>query len=95
MRVDEHNLNSLREIVRKLQEENTKLKELLDENGISYEHTDILDDSSQPDDYDEDQGGRIIPLNPTIEMAKEFYSYFWGRTDVYAKRGRNGAMSLR
>ena len=52
MRVDEHNLNSLREIVRKLQEENTKLKELLDENGISYEHTDILDDSSQPDDYD-------------------------------------------
>ena len=37
MRVDEHNLNSLREIVRKLQEENTKLKELLDENGISYE----------------------------------------------------------
>ena len=90
MRVDEHNLNSLREIVRKLQEENTKLKELLDENGISYEHTDILDDSSQPDDYDEDQGGRIIPLNPTIEMAKEFYSYFWGRTDVYAKRGKNG-----
>ena len=90
MRVDSHNLNSLREIVRRLQEENAKLKELLDERGIHYDQKDILDEIPQPDDYDEDQGGRIIPLNLTIEMAKEFYGYFWGRTDVYARRGKNG-----
>lgn len=90
MRVDSHNLNSLREIVRRLQEENAELKELLDEKGIPYDQKDILDDIPLSDDYDEDQGGRIIPLNPTIEMAKEFYGYFWGRTDVYARRGKNG-----
>lgn len=90
MRVDEHNLNSLREIVRRLQDENSKLKALLNEKGISYEQKDIIDALPKQSDYDEDQGGRIIPLNPTIEMAKEFYSYFWGRTDVYARRGKNG-----
>ncbi|MCR4655869.1 MAG: hypothetical protein K5770_06535 [Lachnospiraceae bacterium] len=46
-----------------------------------------------PDEYDEDQGARIIPLNPDIDMAKEFYGYFWGRTDVYARRGKNGGYS--
>ena len=24
------------------------------------------------------------------EMANQFFAMFWGRTDVYAKRGRNG-----
>ena len=39
MRVDEQNLNSLREIVRRLQDENSKLKALLNEKGISYVRT--------------------------------------------------------
>ena len=91
MRPNEHDLNSLRGIVRKLQDENTSLKKLLDENGIAYESTThIIDAPDIPDDYDDDQGGRIIPLNPTLEMAKELYSYFWGRTDVYARRGKAG-----
>lgn len=90
MRPNEHDLNSLRGIVRKLQDENTSLKQLLDENGISYEDSEIIDAMDIPDEYDEDQGGRIIALNPDLDMAKEFYSYFWGRTDVYARRGKTG-----
>ena len=90
MRITEHDLNSLRDIVRGLQEENAKLKKLLDDNKIPYESADIIDSDIRPDDYDDDQGGRILPLNPDLKMAKEFYGYFWGRTDVYAKRGKNG-----
>ena len=85
-----HDLNSLRQVIRELQEENNNLKKLLTENGISYEDADINVDESVSDDYDEDQGSRIVPVIPTEDMAKKFFSYFWGRTDVYAKRGKNG-----
>ena len=90
MRTSVHDLNSLRGIIRKLQEENNGLRKILEDHGIDYESPEIIDASDISDDYDEDQGSRILPLNPTLEMAKEFYSYFWGRTDVYAKRGKNG-----
>ena len=39
-----HDLNSLRQIVRELQEENNNLKKLLAENGISYEDAEINED---------------------------------------------------
>ena len=90
MRTTIQDLNSLRGIVRKLQEENETLKKLLEDNGIEYESEEIIDASDTPDDYDEDQGGRIMTYTPTLDMAKEFYAYFWGRTDVFAKRGKNG-----
>ena len=90
MRPIEHDLNSLRGIIRNLQDENENLKKILEENDIVYESGTVIDLVEESDDYDEDQGGRIIPLNPDLEMAKEFYSYFWGRTDVFAKRGKNG-----
>ena len=90
MRVNEHDLNSLRGIIRRLQEENASLKKLLDENNIIYSSSEVLDATDVLEEYDEDQGARIISLNPDIEMAKEFYSYFWGRTDVYARRGKTG-----
>lgn len=90
MRTSVHDLNSLRGIIRKLQEENHGLRKILEDHGIDYESPEIIDASDISDDYDEDQGSRILPLNPTLEMAKEFYSYFWGCTDVYAKRGKNG-----
>lgn len=90
MRPNEHDLNSLRKIIRKLQDENASLKEILDKNGIAYDSANIIDAVDISDDYDEDQGGRILPLNPNLDMAKEFYSYFWGRTDVYARRGKTG-----
>lgn len=90
MRPNEHDLNSLRKIIRKLQDENASLKEILDKNGIAYDSANIIDSVDISDDYDEDQGGRILPFNPNLDMAKEFYSYFWGRTDVYARRGKTG-----
>lgn len=90
MRANEHDLNSLRGMIRRLQEENASLKKLLDENNILYASSEILDVTETPDEYDEDQGARIIPLNPDTDMANEFYSYFWGRTDVYARRGKVG-----
>ena len=90
MRINEHNLDSLRKVVRDLQHENNALKALLEENGIPFEGRNVLEEQALPDEYDEDQGARILPLYPTEEMAREFYSYFWGRTDVYAKRGKNG-----
>jgi len=90
MRIDEHNLDSLRRIIRDLQQENESLKALLKQNQIPFEDQEILEEQPIPDEYDEDQGARILPIRPTEDMAKEFYSYFWGRTDVYAKRGKNG-----
>ena len=90
MRPQEHDLNSLRGIIRKLQDENSSLKKLLEDNGIPYETEEVIDSTDVPDEYDDDQGGRIIPINPNLAMAKEFYGFFWGRTDVFAKRGKNG-----
>lgn len=90
MRIEQHNLDTLRELIRNLQQENEDLKALLDAHQIPYVEKKELDESSEPDDYDEDQGARILPFFPTEKMANEFFSYFWGRQDVYALRGRNG-----
>lgn len=73
-----------------MQDENASLKEILNKNGIAYDSANIIDAVDISDDYDEVQGGRILPLNLDFDMAKEFYSYFWGRTDVYARRGKTG-----
>ena len=90
MRAEQHNLDSLRKIIRELQQENDNLRQLLAKNEIPYESREIMEEQESPDDYDEDQGARILPFNPTNKMAKVFFSYFWGRTDVYAKRGKQG-----
>lgn len=90
MRTIEHNLDSLRRIIRELQQENNTLKALLSEHNIAYEEQNVPEEPPMPDEYDDDQGARILPSNPTVDDAKAFYGYFWGRTDVYAKRGKNG-----
>ena len=82
MRINEHSLESLRKVVRDLQQENQALKEILEENNIPYESRNVLEERPLPDEYDEDQGARILPYYPDEDMAREFYSYFWGRTDV-------------
>lgn len=59
--------------------ENTHLKELLKNAGIAV--------TALPGPFDPDQGARIIfPDTITTHMANRFFSYFWGRQDVYAKR---------
>ena len=90
MRTTEHNLDSLRRLIRSLQQENEALKALLFQNNIPYEERNILEDQPVPDEYDEDQGARILPFSLNRKTAQNFFAYFWGRTDVYAKRGKKG-----
>ncbi len=90
MRTVEHDLNSLRKLVRELQLENSRLKAILKDNQIAFEEEDAFQNTEIIDEYDEDQGSRILPINPDEQMAKEFFGMFWGRTDVYAKHGKNG-----
>ena len=72
----------------KLEAENSYLKSLLEQAGIAYEP---FDTDSQPPDasFIPDQGSRILPQKITSNHARRFYSYFWGRTDVYSKRSKN------
>ena len=91
MNIEAYNLDSLRQLVRALQEENRSLKELLKSNGITYEESDIFTASSSTrDEFDPDQASRITPISVTDDTARKFYGMFWGRTDVFAKRGAKG-----
>ena len=91
MNIDAYNLDSLRTLVRKLEKENQNLKQKLNEANIPYSSENIFDDSSTENaEYDLDQGGRIMERYITENMAKWYFSMFWGRDDVYAKRGSKG-----
>ena len=91
MNIEAQNLDSLRKIVRELQDENKKLKEQLKKANIAFPEENIFEEKIEDSaEYDPDQGERIISQYITEDMAKYYFSMFWGRTDVYAKRGRNG-----
>ena len=77
MRTTVHDLDSLRYIIRNLQEENTYLKRILDDNEILYETKDTLDEEKMPDDYDEDHqndpgcqihGNRLLSRITTLRV---------------------------
>ena len=91
MNIEAYNLDSLRKLVRDLQKENRNLKELLDKADIPYAQSEaFLDSPITPGDYDPDQGARINRQFIDRSMATQFFSMFWGREDVYAKRAKNG-----
>ena len=91
MQLESHDLNSLRKLVRDLQEENERLKAILKDNNVQYDATNVFEENiTSTDVYDPDQGARIIKYVITREMAKFFFYMFHGREDVYAKRGKNG-----
>ncbi len=73
----------LQEKIKSLQNENQYLKSLLDQAGISYH---VSAEMKNMDLFEPDQGKRIIPREITDKDANLFFSMFWGRTDVYAKR---------
>ena len=88
------NVSILQKQISDLQLENQLLKNILDRSGISYAaELRRLKDPEAAEDFDPDQGGRIIhPSAFTIRMVRTFLSRFWSRHDVYAKRSvkKNG-----
>ena len=91
MNIEAENLDSLRKLVRELQEENMFLKEKLKKANIAYPESSVFEEKIEDtSEYDPDQGERIIGKYITEEMANQYFAMFWGRTDVYAKRSRNG-----
>ena len=91
MHIQAYNLDSLRNIIRSLQDENRRLKDQLSRANIPCETSNIfIEKIEKIEEYDPDQGGRILDRYITKDLANQFFSFFWGRTDVYAKRGRKG-----
>ena len=91
MNVEAYTLDSLRKLVRELQEENRILRELLKEKNIeTAAYTTIEKKDKEPDEYDPDQGARILPIPVEKDTANMFLGRFWGRKDVYAKRASKG-----
>lgn len=82
------NVGLLQKQINELQLENQLLKNILDRSGIPYaQELTRLRNFDKDEEYDPDQGARIIhPKAITEKMANIFYSWFWGRQDVYAKR---------
>lgn len=91
MRDPIENITLLQRQINELQIENQLLKNLLSQNGVSYEKSLLqLKTDEHVEEYELNQGKRIIhPDEITEEMANIFFSRFWGRQDVYAKRSVN------
>ena len=91
MNIEAYNLDSLRRLVRSLQDENKKLKAQLNKANIAYEPELVFEEKIETsEEYDPDQGGRILSKYITEDMVNRYFAMFWGRTDVYAKRGTKG-----
>ena len=92
MNIEAYDAESLRKLVRLLEDENRLLKEKLTKANIPYDEVNIFEETvNNAEEYDPDQGGRIIhPPFITEKMAQRFFAMFSGREDVYAKRGKNG-----
>lgn len=88
MRNPIENITRLQAQLNDLQLENQILKNILDNAGISYRQELIrLHSTEELCEYEPNQGVRIQnPSEITEKMAIMFYSRFWGRQDVYAKR---------
>lgn len=68
------------------------LKEKLKRENIPFDDVNLFEEVIEnEEEYDSDQGGRInSPGFIDEKMAKQFFSMFWGREDVYAKRSKGG-----
>ena len=81
-------LRALQNRITELEKENAYLKSLLNKAGISYSAIEPVLNSTQ-ELYDKNQGNRIIPVQITHNHVRAFFSYFWGRMDVFSKRYQN------
>ncbi len=93
MKIEAYDVESLRKLVRFLEYENKLLKDKLKKENIPYNEINLFEEPiDNVEEYDLDQGGRIInPPYITEDMAKKFSAMFLGREDVYAKRSKNGS----
>ena len=92
MNIEAYDTESLRRLVRLFEYENRLLKDKLKKENIPYEEIHPFEETIEnAEEYDLDQGARIVhPQFITEKMAIRFFSMFWGREDVYARRGKNG-----
>lgn len=91
MNIEAYNLDSLRKLVRDLQKENKELRLLLDKAEVPYTNSEVFSEiPSEAEEYDLDQGARIIDQYINEYLVQKFFSMFWGRMDVFAKRAKNG-----
>ena len=75
--------------LKELEKENEHLKSILRDAGIDYAAADQISKPATEPVFEPDQGSRIIPVEITRSHARQFFSYFWGRLDVYSKRFQN------
>ena len=92
LNIEAYDADSLRKMVRLLEYENKILKDKLKKAGISYEEVNPFEEKIESaEEYDLDQGNRIVnPPYITEKIAIRFFSMFWGREGVYARREKNG-----
>ena len=81
MEKENETIKSLQLKLAELESENKYLKELLAKAGVEYSKKTITRTLQN-----KSQGERIIPVEITLEHARKFFSYFWGRMDVFSKR---------
>lgn len=81
--------NVLQNRISELEAENAFLKSLLEQAGIAYTVPDFSEKIAEQNKYDPNQGERIISVEITHNQARRFFSYFWGRMDVFSKRYQN------
>ena len=79
-----------------LEYENRLLKEKLKKENIPFDEVNPFEETiDNVEEYDPDQGERIVnPPFITEEMATHFFSMFWGREDVFAKRGKRSCVCI-
>lgn len=85
------NIEALRRLIRLLRYENRLLKDKLKKENISYEEINPFEEIIEnTEEYDLDQGACIVhPTFITEKMVIRFFFMFWGRDDIYARRGKN------
>ena len=84
MNIEAYDVESLMKLVRLLEYENRLLKEKMKKENIPYDEVNPFEETIyNVEEYDTDQGERINnPPFITEEMARRFFSMFWGREDV-------------
>lgn len=90
MKSETNLINQLIQLIQKLQKENNELKYLLKANKIPLSSSIENDTLESIEEYDLDQASRIIDERINYDVANKFFYMFWGRMDVFARRGKNG-----